>query len=431
MKSKKFLALTIALAVLLLAGGVYSITRFQADRNSIATLNSEVDRLNKDVTNKDGQLSQLSSELAEQATKIEALTADAAAKAGQIETLTADLEKKSGEYDALSAELSEKESEIEKLTGDLEKKGGEYDALSTELSGKRSEIEKLTADLEKKGGEYDALSTELSEKKSEIVKLTADLEQNTTKSKELTEKLEALKSEAETLRTDTQEKGQQLDSLKAELSGKEEEISALRDAVKAARSGQTDASAIPPEPIVPVLTGDHWIITQEYSYDSYSSYHAGIVIHHTMEKDQQIEVTFSYYNDKHTLIGVKSETIRAAAANVDYYMTARNDAPFDQVAYTVKLKEAKHVRSASGDLEISTSIVGEKAILTAKNTGKVGLRSTEFYALFLDEKGKLAAVEWGFLDEIEPGGSTMKESKPYDVGPFVEVKVYAQPDVWM
>lgn len=400
MKNKKLLVLTIVLAVLLVAGSIFSIVRIKNDSDSIVTLNNKIVDLNESISDKTKQVEALASDVADKSSQIDTLTADLADKSSQIDALTANVADKSSQIDVLTADVADKSSQIDALTSDVADKSSQIDALTAEVADKSSQIDALAADITAKATEIETLTTDLAAKTAEIETLTADV---TKKSNRI-----------EALETDVINKEAQIDSLNAALE-------------EANREHGTDVVPKTVEPIVPVLSGDNWAITHEYSYFSRSDYTSSIVIHHTKTKDQTIDVSFSYYNSNNELIGVKSESIMTASGNVDYYISAVNDAPYNHVTYAVKLKDSDYMRSASSQLSISTSIVGKKVIITANNTGNEVLSLTQYHVLFLDQNGDLVATDWGFFDDIGPGESILVESKPYPNESFSDVKVYAIP----
>lgn len=389
MKHSKLLIFTIVLAVCLVVGGVFTIIQTRNDRDKISELNNEIANLSKTISNQKDQIDTLTAEVANKSGQIDTLTADVANKSGQIDTLTADVADKSGQIDALTADVADKSSQI--------------DALTADMAEKLAQIETLTAEMAAKTSENQQLNEEVAKKAEDVKSLAAQLAENTT----------------------------QVASLKAEVSDKDAQIESLNAALETAnRENGTEVEPKVVEPVVPVLSGDNWAITQEYSYSSYTSYFSGIVIHHSKTDDQAIEVNFQFYNDKNELIGVASESITAASSNIDYFMRARNDAPYHYVTYTVKLKDVDYVRSASNHLSVSTSIVGQKVILTANNTGEEKLLLTRFDVLYFNQNGDLVATDYGYFDDIEPGESVLVESKPSPNEPFSSVKVYSTPDVY-
>lgn len=414
MKNKKLLVLTIVLAVLLVAGSIFSIVRIKNDSDSIVTLNNKIVDLNESISDKTKQVEALASDVADKSSQIDTLTADLADKSSQIDALTANVADKSSQIDVLTADVADKSSQIDALTSDVADKSSQIDALTAEVADKFSQIDALTADVADKSSQIDALAADITAKATEIETLTTDLAAKT--------------AEIETLTADVTKKSNRIEALETDVINKEAQIDSLNAALEEAnREHGTDVVPKTVEPIVPVLSGDNWAITHEYSYFSRSDYTSSIVIHHTKTKDQTIDVSFSYYNSNNELIGVKSESIMTASGNVDYYISAVNDAPYNHVTYAVKLKDSDYMRSASSQLSISTSIVGKKVIITANNTGNEVLSLTQYHVLFLDQNGDLVATDWGFFDDIGPGESILVESKPYPNESFSDVKVYAIP----
>lgn len=441
MKNQNSVVLAIILVVVLIAGSVFSIIHIKNNNEIIANLNRDIATLKEEATKKEEENKELISDVAMKISHIEALNmelsngsdqiaalaAESSDKSEQINTLKADIMQQTNQIDMMKADVAEKTNQIEVLNAGITEKAKEIKDLSMDLANKNEKIGLLSADVEKTKEEVEKLNADSADKASQINALTSEVAASSTQVNNLTNEVTSQNELIEGLKADITQKDKRIETLEASTSNLETQIASLTSALDKAYTQGATTEPKPIEPIIPVLSGDNWEITHEYAFTSASYHFSNIVIHHMKEKDQTISVTFSYFNKNNELIGVKTKEIAVASSNVDYYISAANDSPYDYVTYTVKLKDQDFLISISKQFDIKTSIVGKKVIITATNNSNETLGLTSFDALFLDENGNFVASDLGFFDDVEPGESVIEEAKPSNGKEFTKVVIYIAP----
>ena len=90
-------------------------------------------------------------------------------------------------------------------------------------------------------------------------------------------------------------------------------------------------------------------------------------------------------------------------------------------------EETYYGDGADSSLEMNTSVVGNKVIISAENNGRKPIQFVEYHVLYLDGKGSVVSTDWGYLtdgdNEIKPGASEMRDSSCRKE--FTEALVYA------
>ena len=416
MKNQNSAVLAIILIVVLIAGSVFSIIHIKNNNEIIANLNRDIAKHKEEATKKEEENKELIS--------------DVAMKISHIEALEIELSNGSDQIATLAAESSDKSKQIDTLKADIVQQTNQIDMLKADVSEKTSKINNLTNEINEKSNTIGVLTVEVADKTSQINTLTTEVVASSTQVNNLTNEVTSQNELIEGLKADMTQKDKWIETLEASTSDMETQIASLTSALDGAYTQGATTEPKPIEPIIPLLSGDNWEITHEYAF-TYGSYHASsIVIHHMKEKDQKISVTFSYFNNNNELIGIKTQEILVASSNVDYYISASNDSPYEYVTYTVKLKDQDSLISISKQFDIKTSIVGKKVIITATNNSNEILTWVSYDALFLDENGNFVASDSGLFDEVEPGESVIEEAKPSNGKEFTKVVIYSDPTLF-
>lgn len=178
---------------------------------------------------------------------------------------------------------------------------------------------------------------------------------------------------------------------------------------------------------MPIATGDGWEMLKEYYYKtSWYNYYI-FVLKNTSGYDAEISCDVVFYDENDNMVGVSNGSERACENGYETYWSFSNDIEFDHATVEIKMSKETWYKGGQSSIELSTNIVGNKAIITAKNTGKKAVEFVEYHILFLDDNGNVVSTGWGYLtdsdSEIKPGAQEMREES-YSKG-FADVRVYA------
>ena len=180
---------------------------------------------------------------------------------------------------------------------------------------------------------------------------------------------------------------------------------------------------------MPIATGDGWELIKEYHYKWSKSYYYYIcVIKNTSGFNAKISVNVVFYDADDNIVGVNSDSEYGCENGFETCWVLSNDMEYDHVVTEITVEpDNRYVDGGQSCIELSTSIVGKKVIITAKNNGKSAVEFLEYHVLFLNDKGEVVSTNWGYLDdddnELKPGATEMRDES-YSKG-FSDVKVYA------
>lgn len=180
---------------------------------------------------------------------------------------------------------------------------------------------------------------------------------------------------------------------------------------------------------MPIATGDGWEIIKEYYYSTKWDNYYIFLLKNTSGYNAEISVNIYFYDADDNMVGVANASERACENNqVTYWSFSNDDMAFDHVSIDITMTEETYYKDGGQScIELTSNIVGKKAIIAAKNNGKETVQFLEYNVLFLDENGQVVATDWGYLtdddSELKPGSTEMREASTSKA--FTEVKVYA------
>lgn len=166
---------------------------------------------------------------------------------------------------------------------------------------------------------------------------------------------------------------------------------------------------------------------REYDWISGSSQYKFLAVKNVSGYDATIELTALFMDKDGAVIGVKNLDVRACENGYETLWVLRNDGPFDEVMYDITLSPESYYKAAQSVVQLNASISGDKAIITAKNTGEVPVEFVEYSLLYFNATGDVVGYSWGYLtdkdSEIKPGKTIFREEECNT--PFTAVELFA------
>ncbi len=178
----------------------------------------------------------------------------------------------------------------------------------------------------------------------------------------------------------------------------------------------------------PLYTGEGWEVTKEFYYESYWDHYYMFVLKNTSGYNADISVNVVFYDAQDNIIGVDNDSENDCENGYETFWSFSNEEEFDHVSFEVNMsQESYYLDGSQSSIELSYNIVGDKAIITAKNIGFDTVSFLEYHVLFLNDNNEVVSTGWGYLtdddSEIKPGATIMKDETSYE--PFSNVMVYA------
>ena len=151
----------------------------------------------------------------------------------------------------------------------------------------------------------------------------------------------------------------------------------------------------------------------EYRWSSSWYYYNDLVIKNTSGQDCKISVSMIFYDKAGNIIGIDEASQYACQNGFETYYSFSNEDPFDHVEYTITMTPEKYYTCIQADLDLQSNIVGDKVILSARNSGDLVMEFVEYHVLYLDDSGTVVGKDWGYIDdsdnEIKPGSTQFKD----------------------
>lgn len=179
---------------------------------------------------------------------------------------------------------------------------------------------------------------------------------------------------------------------------------------------------------MPIATGDGWEIIKEYYYSTKWDNYYIFLLKNTSGYNAEISVNIYFYDADNNMVGVANGSERACENNqITYWVFSNDEIAFDHVTLDITISEDTYYKDGGQScIELTTNIVGKKAIIAAKNNGKDIVEFVQYNVLFLDENGQVVATDWGYItdddSELKPGATEMREASTSKA--FSEVKVF-------
>ena len=164
-------------------------------------------------------------------------------------------------------------------------------------------------------------------------------------------------------------------------------------------------------------------LIKDYKWFSYNCYE-GLVIQNTSGSTKDYDAKVMFYDKNNQLIGVGNFTADVVGAGQEALILCSNESSFDHIDYTISAKDSRYSEVQSF-VDIQTQIADNKAILIAKNNGSVAAKFVEYHCLFINGKGQVVGMDWGYLtdddSELKPGMTEFREESCYEAFKTVEL----------
>ncbi len=158
-------------------------------------------------------------------------------------------------------------------------------------------------------------------------------------------------------------------------------------------------------------------ISNEYKWSSYWSSNYALAIKNTSGETNGYSARILFYDEKNNIVGVANSDINVLGDGYEALIVASQDNVYDHVSYAIQ-PHTSYYQDVHSFVEITANIVGDKAILSAKNTGNQAAQFVEYHCLFLDKAGNVVGSDWGYLvdddSELKPGKTELREANCYD-----------------
>ncbi len=179
----------------------------------------------------------------------------------------------------------------------------------------------------------------------------------------------------------------------------------------------------------PVQVGDGWEMTREFYYNSVWGNRYIFVLKNTSGYNAEISADVCFYDAEDNIVGVAQKTEPACENGYETFWSFSNDnIEYDHVSVDIKMSEEKSYKDhGQSNLDISSSVVGNKVIISATNNGEEPIQFVEYNILYLNSNNEVVSTGWGYItdddSEIKAGATQRVDDTSYE--DFTEVQVYA------
>lgn len=165
----------------------------------------------------------------------------------------------------------------------------------------------------------------------------------------------------------------------------------------------------------PIAVGDGWEITKEFFYNTNDAQQYLLLLKNTSGFNADISISVKFYDADEQLVGVANEREHACEDGHLTFWRFSNDIEFVSVTYEISVLEEKYYQDGGQTaIDVETSVVGGKVILSATNIGEKPVEFVAYNVLFLDEADDVVGTATGyFFDgdfELKPGVTDMREA---------------------
>ena len=154
--------------------------------------------------------------------------------------------------------------------------------------------------------------------------------------------------------------------------------------------------------------------TVAYTYSTSRYNYLYLAITNNTDRNVAIDVAVQYYDAEGKLVGISNAEERAFEKGTQIMVATSNDIPFTSYEYTITAKEETWYNCVNSALNVETTILPSKVILSVTNTGSVVAESVNYYILFLKDD-IVVDVESGYVCdsdyEIKPQKTQFQEEK--------------------
>ena len=158
-------------------------------------------------------------------------------------------------------------------------------------------------------------------------------------------------------------------------------------------------------------TSEDYEVTKSYSWTLYYNYFA-IVLKNTSGKALGYEAQFIFYDSSNNMVGVSRTSVNVCDNGYEVLLTGASNAAFDHVEYTITSKNP-YYNDVHAYVNVTAQKVGNKAIITAVNTGTVDAEYVKYHCLFLDDQQKVVGISEGYAvdssGKLQSGKTELRE----------------------
>lgn len=165
--------------------------------------------------------------------------------------------------------------------------------------------------------------------------------------------------------------------------------------------------------------------TKAYFFSNSFRDYVALVLTNKTGYNIEITVDLDFLDDNGNIVGTQSKTEDAFEKGQSIVMIFDNDIEFTKVDYNKIVDYDTYNECVQSDLDCDVSIIENKAIISATNTGSIDAEDVKYTALFFDGK-YVVDYATGYLEDsnylLESGDTQKDEAKCYD--DFDKVKVW-------
>lgn len=178
--------------------------------------------------------------------------------------------------------------------------------------------------------------------------------------------------------------------------------------------------------IAPLHDGGDYAVMKEYTWESYSFHHCGIVLKNTTDRTLEYTVEFSFRDADDREIGQGWGEAYACDPGCEVLVSALAREPFDHVVYGVGCLDAERYHDVHSYVTVTAEKYGNSVFVIGQNHGNVDAQYVQYHLFFKDKDGKCVGHDEGFLSDFEgflrAGQTIVRESKCSEL--FDSVDVY-------
>lgn len=168
--------------------------------------------------------------------------------------------------------------------------------------------------------------------------------------------------------------------------------------------------------------------TEEYSYESYGSSYHFVIIRNNSDQTLTVKTNSVAFDADENKIGACEVTLMALGAGkeqcaIEYF---DNVTGVDHFSTSLTASESEMYEDGTGNIEVETSVLEDKAILTCTNNGEKAVQGLEGFVLFMKDGTCVGYDTQYFMDEesqLKAGASMTKQFNIYDVS-FDDIRYF-------
>ena len=145
-----------------------------------------------------------------------------------------------------------------------------------------------------------------------------------------------------------------------------------------------------------VQSGDGYAVNKLYTWSTRWGNYCALVLKNTSEEATGFDLQIVYYDSSDNIVGVSNPSISVLDPGYEVLVSSSCDTAFDHLEFSVTPTDSWY-NDVHTYVDVTAQIVGDKAILTATNTGNVNASFIEYRCLFLDSNDEVVESAWGYI----------------------------------